>query len=192
MTPKKPRPTRTPEQRKRRNLVVSRKVEPCRYPTRSGAPCRSFAIAADAGCFTHTQDPSIMSRRRERNVRGGQGAALVVRGAKLLLSGPFGPLTELVVRSMGEVYEGDLDPNRLNALAQAMRAIVQAKDHDMGARIVARLERQIDAMDRGDEERPAEVWSHQDGRVEVLGADGVYVDLEGDTRLLDVAPEDPS
>lgn len=181
---------RSPEQKVRRLEVARRQQPPCRFPTRSGAPCRSFAMGPDEGCFTHTQDAAIMAKRRAASMKGSRSSNLT-RASKLLLSGPFGPLVELLIEQMLENHAGSLDPNRLNASAMAMRAIVSAKDYDLAARIVGRLERQVEAMESGDEQRPAEVWVGRDGRVEVSDGEGGYRELDGDVPLL-TTDEEPS
>lgn len=149
---------RTPEQKARRRLVDRKLQPPCALRTRAGAPCRSFAIGTDGGCFTHTQDAPFMARRRATSLAGGRGNGTLVRASRLLMAGPFGPLVELLVRSMAETYEGTLDPLRMGAIAQGMRSLVVARDSDQASRIIERLEAQIAAMESGEDERRGEVW----------------------------------
>lgn len=186
-----PRGGLTDAQKKRAREIAKGRIAPCRFPTRAGGRCRAFAVGSDDGCFSHTSDAAVVARRRAAISKGGQGNSTARRAMTLLMGGPFGPLLELIISEMIENHAGTIDPNRLNANAMALRAIVAARDSDVASRILERLDAQVRAMADG-EETAAEVWVARDGTTEVSDGEGGYVTLVEESPPLLTGREDPS
>lgn len=100
----------------------------CRFKTRSGQPCRFVAIAPDGGCAAHSQHPVALAARRERQAKGGRNHSTLARAMRIVKTGPYAELADVLERAAREVYDGNLDPQRGVALSQLARGIVVVAD----------------------------------------------------------------
>jgi hypothetical protein len=124
----------------------------CRYRTRSGAPCPTFAIptAEDKGCFSHSQDPAVLESRRSARGKGGHNRSNVRRAMVMLAASPYADVAEAVQRAIQEVFDGSLDPARGSSIALLARSLVNVQD-------AAVTEARLDALERMRDEGPLTV-----------------------------------
>ncbi len=92
----------------------------CKSKTRTGEPCRGFAME-DGYCFSHS--PTHENKRHEARARGGKNSARAARLKRLVpprLIPVFGSLEE----ALAEVHDGTLESKQATAMAALARAMV--------------------------------------------------------------------
>jgi len=115
----------------------------CEAMRADGTPCRARALPDSARCFAH--EPKMLERTATGRRTGGLHKANNVRAEKTLPR-DLRPLLGLLVTGIVAVRDGDLEPNRLSAMAAAVGACVKlygVVDADEVAARVAALEQGV-------------------------------------------------
>ncbi|MFC2017703.1 hypothetical protein ACFLTQ_00155 [Chloroflexota bacterium] len=92
----------------------------CKMATRSGQPCRGFAME-DGYCFSHS--PSLEKKRLEARAKGGKNSSRAARLRSLVpprLLSVYDKLEE----ALEEVHRGKLESKQATAMAALARAMV--------------------------------------------------------------------
>jgi len=92
----------------------------CKSKTRTGEPCRGFAIK-DGYCFSHS--PALEKKRLEARARGGKNSARAAR-LKRLVPPRLIPVYERLETALIEVHGGKLESKQATAMAALARAMV--------------------------------------------------------------------
>ena len=92
----------------------------CKSKTRTGEPCRGFAME-DGYCFSHL--PALDKKRQEARAKGGKNSARAAR-LKKLVPPRLIPVFDRLEKALGEVHTGELESKQATAMAALARAMV--------------------------------------------------------------------
>ena len=100
--------------------MITTERKRCKNKTRSGEPCRAFAME-DGYCFSHS--PALEKRRLEARAKGGKNSA---RSARLMGLVPprLMPVYDRLESALEEVHTGTLESKQASAMAALARAMV--------------------------------------------------------------------
>jgi len=92
----------------------------CKSKTRTGKPCRGFALG-DGYCFSHS--PGLEKKRLEARALGGKNSARSAR-LKRLVPPRLIPIYDRLESALVEVHDGKLESKQATAMAALARAMV--------------------------------------------------------------------
>src|SRR5947208_809176 len=114
----------------------------CRGTNRDGSPCQAKPYRGD---YCQWHDPALAAERAAWRARGGERTSSAARASKALPKDLAG-VRDAMLRALGKLEGGDLDPRTATAMAAVARALVAL--HEAGA-----MERQLAALEASPEWR---------------------------------------